>query len=111
MGSRKIVTMQKMSGRRRRQCWLSDVLVLPQSMTLHGLDIDAVEQPVQLFGRQFQHRLGAPRPHEAILIQALHQQPEAGAVVDQQLDAVAAAITKGIGGACKGVKPQRFNNG
>jgi hypothetical protein len=37
----------------------------------HGVDIDAVEQPVQLLGGQFHDRLFPARPGEAILLQAL----------------------------------------
>ena len=44
----------------------ADVLVLPRRMALHRLDINTVEQPVQLFGRQFQHPLRAAWPDEAV---------------------------------------------
>src|SRR4051794_27039294 len=61
-------------------------LILPHRMADNRIDIDAVEDPVQLLGRQRGNRLLAARPSELVLGQSLQDQHKAGPVEEQQLD-------------------------
>lgn len=70
----------------------------------HRLDVDAVKQPVQLFGGQLDHYLRLPGPDETVGLEPFHHQPEARAIVQQQLDPVAAAIMEGEHGAGKRIE-------
>lgn len=45
-------------------------LIIARRVRAHRFDVDTVEQPVQLFGSQFEHGFFA-RPHEAILFEPL----------------------------------------
>src|SRR5271154_1007647 len=69
-------------------------LILPHRMADHRIDIDAVEDPVQLLGRQRGNRLLAARPSELVLGQPLQDQHKARPVEEQQLDPVATAIAE-----------------
>lgn len=47
------------------------VEVLPFWMTAHGVDVDAVEQPVELLGCEFDHRrLSVPGPGELVRLES-----------------------------------------
>src|SRR5271155_2531084 len=69
-------------------------LILPNRMADHRIDIDAVEDPVQLLGRQRDNRLLATRPSELVLGQPLQDQHKAGPVEEQQLNPVETAIAE-----------------
>lgn len=68
-------------------------------------EVDAFEQPVPLLDRQARHLVGCG-PDEAVLLQALHQQPEAVALPAQNLDAVALAVAEDVHAGGKGIEPQ-----
>src|SRR5471030_1938173 len=77
-------------------------------MASHSINVDAIEEPVQLFGRQFDHRLLPTWPDEVIFLEAPQHQPEAGALVEQQLDPVASAVVEGKHGTCKRIELHRL---
>jgi hypothetical protein len=77
------------------------VQVLPRRVAAHRVNVDAFEQPVQLLGRPFDHRLLAAGPGKAVCLKAFHQHPEARAVVQQQLDPVAPTVVEREHGARK----------
>jgi hypothetical protein len=68
---------------------LAGVLVMAHRMAAKRVDVDAIEQPVKLLGRQFDHLLMPSRPHETVFLKPTQQQPESGALVQQELDAIA----------------------
>jgi hypothetical protein len=60
-------------------------LILPHGMADHRIDIDPVENPVQLLGRQYNHRHLSARPSELVFRQPLQDQHKARAIKEQQL--------------------------
>jgi len=68
-------------------------LIIACRVRPHRFNIDAVEQPMQLLGSELEHRF-LTRPNETILLEPLHQQPEAVTVPQQHLDAIAALIAE-----------------
>ncbi len=72
-------------------------------MPVHGVDVDSIEQPVQLFDIQTDHGLRSARPGEPVLFQPLHQQSEAVAVPAQDFDAVGTTIAEHVDGLGKRV--------
>jgi len=63
-------------------------------MANHGVDVDPVQQPMQLLGRQSEDQSLTPRPPESVFSQPLQNKDKARTVKEQQLHPVTAAITK-----------------
>ena len=73
---------------------------------MHCGKVNAVEQPVQLLHREFDHGRVLLRPDKACILQSLLQQPKAIAIPAQDLDAVLSAVAKDEDGMGKGVQAQ-----
>jgi len=69
-------------------------LVLPHRMANHRVNVDAVENPVELLGRELDDRRLAPGPSEPVFRQSLQDHHKTGPIEEQQLHSVAAAIAK-----------------
>lgn len=113
MGLREFVTPRRKSplgGQRGQPLFTGNgrcsarVTVAPCRMAVHGINIDAIEQPVELLGRQLDHRLLSAWPDEVIFLEAPQHQPETGAFVEQQFDPVASAVVEGKCGTCKWIE-------
>ncbi|MER9677435.1 hypothetical protein NKJ17_32100 [Mesorhizobium sp. M0208] len=63
-------------------------------MADHRADINAVEDPVQLLGRQRHHRRLPAWPSEPVFRQSLQDHHKTGPIEEQELHPVAAAIAK-----------------
>ncbi|PII39395.1 hypothetical protein T190_05715 [Sinorhizobium meliloti CCBAU 01290] len=61
----------------------------------HGVDIDAVENPVKLLSRKRHHRRLPAWPSEPIFGQSLQDHHKTGPIEEQELQTVTAAIAKG----------------
>ena len=82
MGLHEFVTVgQPVTNRRHlasgKQANSARVLVLSRRVPAHGLDVDAVEQPVQLLSGERDHRLRLPGPDEMVDLEPFHYQPKA----------------------------------
>nr|WP_292452344.1 hypothetical protein [Methylibium sp.] len=84
-----------------------DALVQPLGAPLHDRDVDALQQPMQLLHRQRRYR-SLLRPDEAILLEALQQQPEAVAVPAQDLHAVAPPVAEDVHARRERVQAERL---
>src|SRR5437764_2003737 len=76
-------------------------------MALHDADVDALEQPMELFHRQHRHGLNGG-PDEAVLLQSFEQQPEAVAVPTEDLHAVATAVAEDVHARRERIQAQRL---
>ncbi len=72
-------------------------------MTAKRVDVDTIEQPVKLLGRQFDQLLMSSRPHDTVFLKPTQQQPESGAIVQRELDAI--AFCEGVGHVRQHVSP------
>src|SRR5690606_4980329 len=68
--------------------------VLPQRVSGHSFDVDAVEKPVKLFGRQMRHGVTAIWPVKPVFFQATQDQDEAGPIKKQKLHPIPAPIAE-----------------
>ena len=75
-------------------------------MATHRGEVNAVEQPVQLLHREFDHGAVLLGPDKACVFQPLLQQPESVAIPAQYLDTVLSAVAKDKDGMGKGVQAQ-----
>lgn len=76
-------------------------------MALHDGNVDALEQPVQLLHHQGRHSVSG-WPDEAVLLQALEQQPVAVAVLAENLHAVASAVAEHIRAGRERIQAKRL---
>ena len=75
-------------------------------MPAHRGEVNAIEQPVQLLHREFDHGAVLLGPDKACILQPLLQQPKAIAIPAQDLDAILSAIAKDKDSMGKGVQAQ-----
>lgn len=73
-------------------------------MTDHRVDIDAVEYPVELLGRERHHRSLSAGPTEPVFRQFLQDHDKAGPIEEQQFHPVTPAIAEGKNRRRKRVK-------
>ncbi len=65
--------------------------VLPCWVAAQRVEIDAVEQQVKLFRREFDHALLATGPGKPVCLESFHHEPEPRAIIEKKFHAVALA--------------------
>jgi hypothetical protein len=80
------------------------VMVRPYRVAAHSINVDAIQEPVQLFARQLDYGLLPSWPYEVVFFEAPQHHPETVAIVEQQFDPVAFAVVEGEHGPCKRIE-------